>query len=85
MEKRDTANDVFMNSGGNPVISHTNKGGNTNIVKNPALVMVMELNTQALSYWRDLGLTPSGLRKLNAEVIQTKNESNLDKILAKLL
>jgi hypothetical protein len=24
-----------------------------------------DLNTQALAYWRDMGLTPAGLKKLN--------------------
>ena len=72
LEKRDKAEAQFYDSGGNVVVAHTNKGGNTNIVKNPALVVYMELNTQARAYWRDLGMTPSGFKKLNGEVITTK-------------
>ena len=60
MENRDRAQEQFEVSGGEPVITHTNKGGNTNIVKHPALVMVNDLNATALAYWRDLGLTPKG-------------------------
>ena len=66
LEMRDDAQEKFEQSGGNTVVKHTNKGGATNIVKNPALVAVMELNQQALAFWRDLGLTPSGLKKINA-------------------
>jgi hypothetical protein len=36
-----------------------------NIKKNPRLIVWQDLNTQALAYWRDMGLTPAGLKKLN--------------------
>lgn len=86
LEKRDKAEAQFYDSGGNVVVAHTNKGGNTNIVKNPALVVYMELNTQALAYWRDLGMTPSGFKKLNGEVITTKvmPGGGFEKLLEKL-
>lgn len=84
LEKRDNAEDVFYKSGGHPVIQHTNKAGATNTAKNPALVIVTELNQQALAYWRELGLTPSGLKKLNAEVVKAKNEGSLEKLLEKI-
>lgn len=72
LEKRDQAEAQFYSTGGNAVVAHTNKGGNTNIVKNPALVVYMDLNSQALAYWRDLGLTPSGLKKLNGDALTAK-------------
>ena len=34
--------------------------------------MAMDLNAQALAYWRDLGLTPAGLKKLNADALNAK-------------
>jgi hypothetical protein len=44
--------------------------------------MEMELNAQALAYWRDLGLTPAGLRKLNADAVKEKTVTvNLESIL----
>ena len=70
---------------GQPVVNHTNKGGATNVVKNPLLVMVNDLDTKALAYWRDLGLTPAGLKKLNAEVVKDKQEGSFEKLLEKLL
>ena len=83
MENRDLAQEQFIASGNNPVIMHTNKGGNTNIVKNPALVMVNDLNATALSYWRDLGLTPAGFKKLG-ETITVKKEKSFEDLLSKM-
>lgn len=83
LEQRDKAMEDYIKTGSHPVISHTNKGGATNLVKNPLLVMWSDLNKDALTYWRDLGLTPSGLRKLadNAVIVKTDEDSNLTKIL----
>lgn len=69
LEKRDKTEEQFARSGSNAVITHTNKGGATNVCKNPLLVAIMDLNAQALAYWRDLGLTPSGLRKLKENAL----------------
>lgn len=84
LERRDEANEAFIKSGGRVLVKHTNKGGAENIVQHPALRLAADLNRDALSYWRDLGLTPSGLRKLNAEVVQDKGAGGLENILAKL-
>lgn len=84
METRDNAQEKFDESGGDTVITYTNKGGVTNTVKNPALMVLMDCNTQALSYWRDLGLTPAGYKKLNADVVREET-STFDDILGKLM
>lgn len=82
MEDRDKVHEQYVSTGSHPTIIHTNKAKEQNIVKNPMLVLEMELNTQALAYWRDLGLTPAGLRKLNAEVVkESQSGGNLEKIL----
>ena len=52
---------------------HTNKGGATNMTKNPALVAIMDCNAQALAYWRDLGLTPAGLKRLGDKGLLNKD------------
>lgn len=70
LEARDDARTKYYASGANAVVTHTNKGGNTNIVKNPALVVVDDLNKTALSYWRDLGLTPAGLKRINETALK---------------
>lgn len=64
MEMRDDAMQRFKESGGETIVEHTNKSGATNTVKNPALVVVDDLNKTALAYWRDLGLTPAGLKRI---------------------
>ena len=76
MELRDNAQEKFDATGGNTIVKHTNKGGNTNIVKNPALVIIMECNAQALAYWRDLGLTPAGLKRINEGGLKPIPEKN---------
>lgn len=75
LETRDRAQEKYEAEGGEPVVIHTNKAGAENIVKNPALVVVMDCNTQALAYWRDLGLTPAGLKRLGEKGLVNKDNS----------
>lgn len=84
MQQRDEAEDAFQKSGGKVVVLHTTKTGEKNIVQNPMLKLINDLNRDALAYWRDLGLTPSGYKKLNADVVQDKNEGSFEKLLAGL-
>ena len=82
MENRDKVHQQYVSTGSHPTIIHTNKAKEQNVVKNPMLVMELDLNAQALAYWRDLGLTPAGLKKLNAEAVKDKQAGgNLEKIL----
>lgn len=85
METRDKAQKAFDASGGQTTVEHTNNGGTTNTVKNPALVVLMDCNTQALAYWRDLGLTPAGYKKLNADVVKLEGSGNLESLLEKMI
>jgi len=84
LEKRDKVEQEFQDAGAEAVIIHTNQGGNANMTKNPMLVAIGELNTQALAYWRDLGLTPAGLRKLNEQAFQKKKNSAIAEVLKEL-
>ena len=84
LERRDEADAVFKKSGGNPIISYTNKGGSTNPAKNPALILWDDLNKTALAYWRDLGLTPAGLKRINEQALQPKKRSALAEALKDL-
>ena len=63
LEQRDLVFEEYIDTGANPVMEYTNKFGATNTTKNPLLVLWDDLNKSALAYWRDLGLTPAGLRK----------------------
>lgn len=81
METRDKAQENFVQSGSNPVVMHTSKNGSKNVVKNPALVIVDDMNRTALTYWRDLGLTPAGLRKIDQSLMKGSQKSNFAEIL----
>ena len=35
--------------------------------------MVDDLNKTALAYWRDLGLTPAGLKRINEKAMEEKS------------
>ncbi len=85
MEMRDDAREKFYASGGQTIVAHTNKGGATNIVKNPALVVVDDLNKTALAYWRDLGLTPAGLKRISDfKPTEARPKTELERALEKL-
>jgi phage terminase small subunit len=84
LEKRDDAQVHYDETGSRPIVIHTNKGGADNEDVNPALKLIMNLNSQALTIWRDLGLTPAGLKKINDEAMKERKVSSLDSVLSGL-
>lgn len=84
LNKRDEAQEKFKQSGGSAIIKHTNKSGATNLEQNPALRLINEYNRDALTYWRELGLTPSGLKKINEKAMQKPKMSALAEALKDL-
>lgn len=84
LETRDTCQKQFEEAGSHPVITKINVKGDEVIVRNPMLETIITLNTQALSYWRDLGLTPSGLKKINDQMA-AKQKRGLSDMVADLL
>ena len=82
LENRDKAVEQWD---GEIIVEHTNKSGATNKEQNPLLRLINDLNRDALAYWRDLGLTPAGLKRINESAIREKKEqSPLEKALAQL-
>lgn len=75
LETRDKAQEIFEKNGSEPVIEYTNKSGATNLIKNPTLLVIQDCNAQALAYWRDLGLTPKGLKMLGEKGLVNQNKS----------
>lgn len=67
-----------------PVITGINKGGNKYMQKNPLLSMWDDLTKTALSYRRELGLTPAGLKKLREDAMKQPKRSALGKALEAL-
>lgn len=84
LEKRDEAERVYVESGSEPIIVHVNKAGAANISKNPALVLWDDFNKSALNYWRDLGLTPKGLKAIDESAIKPQKKSGFAEVLKSL-
>ena len=82
LEQRDKTFKEFRDSGGKSVVEYTNKNGSTNKTKNPLLVLWDDLNKSALAYWRELGLTPSGYKKLTGDKPQKEKAGGLAAALA---
>ena len=61
LENRDRAQEQFD---GKPIIEHTDQRGHKNMVKNPALVIINECNAQALTFWKELGLTAKAFQAM---------------------
>ena len=74
--QRDKLELQYSESGGNPVIMHTNKAGATNPTKNPFLTARDEVYSQLLSHERELGLTPSALKKMNEQALRSPNKAS---------
>lgn len=85
LAEADNVKAKYIESGGEPVIMFVNKSGAANMVKNPHLMLWSDLNKDALQYWRDLGLTPAGLKKIKEEVATPKkDETSAADIMAKI-
>lgn len=84
LEKRDYAAETFKKTGGNVLVTHYTKTGAANLEQNPALRLMNDLNRDALAYWRDLGLTPAGYKKLTANVVEDKTAQGFEKLLEKI-
>ena len=68
LEDRDAARQQYINDGAQPIIDrHTERSGEVNKTKNPSLLLINDLNTQALAHWRELGLTPKSFKEFKTE------------------
>ena len=65
LSRRDAARVLFKKSGKSMFVDRTTKSGQTDVVLSPVMRLIDDLDRDALAYWRDLGLTPAGLRKLS--------------------
>ena len=81
LERRDEALRQFEVSGGHVIVAHTNKGGATNLEQNPALRAINDMNRDALAYWRDLGLTPAGLKKIDEKALKSQKKASMADLL----
>lgn len=84
MCRRDAVAEAFEEAGAEPLVEFTNKNGATNLIKNPMLTLINDLDRDALAYWRDLGLTPAGLKKINEHAVKNSKKNPLEEALASL-
>ena len=67
------------------IVVHTNKSGAANLEQNPALRAINDMNRDALAYWRDLGLTPAGLKRINEDNLKgAGNKPTLGSVLREI-
>lgn len=84
LERRDILEKQFRESEQDIVVEHTNKAGATNLEQNPIIRLLNDMNRDALTFWRDLGLTPKGLKAINDMAIKEDKSDPLDEIMKKL-
>lgn len=85
LARRDAAKAYFKKSGGDVVVVHINKSGAENTEQNPVLRLINDLDRDALAYWRDLGLTPAGLKRINDAALEAKeDEDPLTAVISKI-
>ena len=85
LERRDQAYAEFVAGGCQTMVERVSDRGAVNQSINPLLRLWQELNRDALAYWRDLGLTPAGYKRLNLEAAQAKSNDGFEKILSQLI
>ncbi len=73
LEIRDAAIMQFDNDGKKPVIEKTNNKGFSNLEKHPSISIINEYSMTALSYFRELGLTPKGIKAVGIEAEENNN------------
>lgn len=84
LEQRDSVLQEYVESGSQALVETVSDRGAVNMRKNPLLQTWSDLNSQALAYWRDLGLTPAGLKKLNDVAMKEHKGSALEAALVRL-
>ena len=77
LENRDKVYAEFLDSGAESIIEKVSDRGAVNTAINPQLRLWQELNRDALAYWRDLGLTPAGLKRIDDAAVKKPKVSAL--------
>lgn len=82
LERRDRAIAQWKEEGCQLMVEKRSDRGAVNIAKNPLLALIQECERDALTYWSQLGLTPSGLKKTFSDTgVNVKGGNGLGDIL----
>lgn len=85
LEMRDNVHKQFVEEGCKPtIIKKTDRSQQENVWKNPLLQIEFDLNRQALEYFSHLGLTPSGLKKLNVDIVNDDKTGSFEELLDRI-
>lgn len=74
----------FRKSGGHYTVPVVDKNGNVTYQKNVQYRAIEDMESAILQTQRELGLTPKGLKALQAKTLEVKATSKLDEALNKL-
>ena len=70
--RREQTKEAFRKSGGSAIIKQMNKGGSSYAVKNPLLTEIDFVEKRIIELAREMGMTPSAVKKLNESAIGKK-------------
>lgn len=76
LAERDAVYQQFEDEGSEALVEKVSDRGARNYVINPLVTLWKDLNASALAYWRDLGLTPAGLKRINEAAMQKKEKGS---------
>ena len=74
LEQRDSAIEQFRKDGCKLMCEKTSDRGSVNQVVNPLVQLINQLNGTALSYWKELGLTPLSCKRMSAGAADSTGE-----------
>ena len=76
LAERDAVYKQYEDEGSEALVEKISDRGARNYVINPLMTLWKDLNASALAYWRDLGLTPAGLKRINEAAMQKKEKGS---------
>ena len=74
LEQRDSAIEQFRKDGSQLLCEKTSDRGAVNQTINPLVQLINQLNGTALSYWKELGLTPLAYKKMTTGAAESTGE-----------
>ena len=84
LENRDITHKQWVLEGSEPVVIHVNKAGEPNPVKNPLLVLENDLNSLAMTYWREMCLTAKSFKEAKNVANESTKVGAFEKILEEM-
>ena len=85
MADYEKTNEQYNTTGRNVLIRHTNKSGATNYVRNPLCIELERQRDDIITYSKELGLTPTGLKRIKQDGNpQPVKMSKLDEVMEAL-